>query len=98
MPGALDWELEIRQTIKKSNGLVYVASEEAALSVYVRDELAIAPDRHIPVYAMWVRGDYWADCVPLGWGRTPYADGRGERFDGAVLSIIASLKRGNGGA
>jgi hypothetical protein len=93
MPGTSDWELEIRQNIKKSNGVVYVATEEAATSDFVRDELAIARDHHIPVYAIWARGDYWSSSIPLGWGRTHYADGRGDKFDGAVLSIIASLKR-----
>lgn len=93
IPGTSDWELEIRQNIKRSNGIIYIATEEAATSDFVRDELAIARDHHIPVYAIWARGDFWSSCIPLGWGRTHYADGRGGKFDGAVLSIIASLKK-----
>lgn len=93
MPGTLDWEREIRQNIMKSNGIVYIATEEAATSDFVRHELAIARDHHIPVYALWVRGDYWSSAIPFGWIRTHYADGRGDKFDSAVLSIIASLKR-----
>ena len=92
-PGTSDWELEIRQNIKRSNGVVYIATEEAATSPFVRDELAIARDHHIPVYALWARGDFWSDCHPLGWGSTQYADGRSDKFDSAVLSIIASLKK-----
>lgn len=103
VPGTRDWEREIRENIKKSNGLVYVATEEAAVSDYVRHELTIASDREIPVYAIWVRGDYWADCIPLGWDRTHYADGRRDKFgrdgfDSASLSIIAGLKRASGDA
>ena len=93
MPGTLDWEREIRQNIMKSNGIVYIATEEAATSDFVRHELTIARDHHIPVYAIWARGDFWSSCVPFGWIRTHYADGRGDKFDSAVLSIIASLKR-----
>lgn len=101
IPGAPDRDLVIRQNIKRSTGVVYIATKEAVTSTDVHDELAIARDYRIPIYALWARGDSWADCVPLGWSRTPYRDGRREKLDTAILavvlvfahSIIARLKK-----
>jgi hypothetical protein len=94
-PGTPDWEREIRQAITGANGVVYVASEDAATSQYVRDELAIARDNNIPVYPVWVRGDKWSSCIPLGWGHTQFVDGRDGKYDGAVRAITATLTKAN---
>jgi hypothetical protein len=96
--GTLDWEHEVRRAIASSSGVIYLGSENAATSEYVRDELTIARDEGIPVYPFWVRGNKWSRCVPLGWGRIQYVDGRRQNFDSAVQSIIASLRKANGGS
>jgi hypothetical protein len=65
-PGTPDWEREIRQGIAKSNAVVYIASEEATISRWVRGELAVADDEGVPIYPIWARGEKWSRCVALG--------------------------------
>lgn len=95
-PGTLDWEHEVRRAITASAGVIYVASEAAATSVFVRDELNIARDNQVHVYPLWARGSLWSSCAPLGWGQAQYADGRGDRLADALLAIAMQLAKDRG--
>jgi isopentenyl diphosphate isomerase/L-lactate dehydrogenase-like FMN-dependent dehydrogenase len=97
-PSTDDWEREVRRGIAASNGVIHIASQAAAESRYVRDELAIVYDNKITAYGIWADGDEKSSCFPLGWGTMHFADGRGNKYARAVQPIIASLKKANGSA
>lgn len=90
-PGTADWDREIRRGISAAKGVIYVASEDAAASPYVGDELAVARDNHVVVYPLWARGSKWSSCAPLGWGRTQYIDAREGKYEAAVRALVASI-------
>lgn len=90
-PGTADWDREIRRGIGAAKGVIYVASEDAAASPYVSDELAVARDNHVVVYPLWARGGKWSSCAPLGWGRTQYIDAREGKYEAAVRALVASI-------
>jgi hypothetical protein len=95
MPGTPDWEEAIREGIHSAQALIYVASPSGRASPYVRDELGVAHDAHIPVFPVWVSGEYWSAVAPLGLGHTQYVDARGDRYQTAIsdlLSAITSLR------
>ena len=92
-PGTADWEREIRRAITASKGVIYLASEDATASEYVRDELTIARDNNVTVYPLWVRGTTWSSCIPLGWGRVQYVDARSDKYASGLRHIVAQLTK-----
>ena len=87
-PGTPDWEQAIRQGITTARGVIYAASEDAAKSEYVRDELQVARDNKIRIYPLWMAGTRWSDCIPLGYGRIQYEDGRSDLEAGLQAVIV----------
>lgn len=92
-PGTVDWERSIRQGVIAARGVIYAASEDAAKSDYVRDELQIARDNSIPIYPLWITGTRWSDCMPIGYGKIQYADGRSD-LDIGVQAILSQVFHG----
>ncbi|HEX9038758.1 MAG TPA: SUMF1/EgtB/PvdO family nonheme iron enzyme [Ktedonobacterales bacterium] len=90
-PGAPNWQRAIRDGIAQASHVIYVASETAAESSYVYDEISLARGKGKPVIPFWARGTEWHDCIPLGWGLTQYVDGRGASFDAGFSMLLASL-------
>jgi hypothetical protein len=90
-PDTPDWEDAVRKGIAQATAVVYIASHDARQSVYVRDEIAIARQIQKPVYPFWAAGKHWHDCVPLGWGATQYADGRGAHYEQGLHELLAVL-------
>src|SRR5262249_145527 len=83
-PGQGDWEREIRKVIAASDGVIYVGSEDAADSTYVRSELPIAHNNNIIFFPIWAPADKVSRCAALSLGPAQYSDGRGDKFDSAV--------------
>lgn len=90
--GTPDWELAIREALRASKALIYIASPDAFASRYVNGELSIADNYKLRLFPVWVRGDNWADCVPLNHIKTQFEDARSDQ-DGAIEKLIASLGR-----
>ncbi len=90
-PGTRNWQIKVREGIAKAAHVVYGASETAALSDYVFDEISIARNKGKLVIPFWVRGDDWHDCVPLGFGATQRIDGRGVRYQAGLTELLATL-------
>jgi hypothetical protein len=67
-PGTPSWQIAVREGISQATHVIYVASETAALSTYLFDEITIAKNKGKPVIPFWARGEVWHDCVPIGWG------------------------------
>ena len=64
--------------------LLLIASPQTRSSRYVADELRIAELYGRRVYPLWVEGEQWMECVPLGWGGLQYLDARGEQYEGGA--------------
>ena len=97
-PGTPDWETALRDAIGKAHAVILIASEEARKSPYVKDELRLAHDvHHLPIYPLWVAGNQWINCIPLGWGGTQYIDARGgeAQYQTALHQLIAVLSGAN---
>lgn len=90
-PGTPDWENSVRDGIRASDAIVFIASPESALSLYTRDELRIARDNGKLVYPIWANGKIWSDCIPLGWGSIQYVDARESKYETAIYELTTQL-------
>jgi hypothetical protein len=92
-PGTPDWDEALRVAIKASDAVLLIASPASRQSPYVRDEIALARDAKKPIYPVWVRGDSWLDCVPMGMGSTQYVDLRGGTYTNGLTRLIGVLNK-----
>jgi hypothetical protein len=90
-PGDYDWEENLRHAITTCRALLLVASPNSRRSLYVRDEVQIAQSRKKRILPIWIHGDVWIDCVPLGMGFTQHIDSRGSRYDVAITELVQHL-------
>src|SRR2546421_3030179 len=74
--GHPDWEEALRKAMHAADAVLLIASPNARVSRYVKDELRIAEMYQRPVYPLWVAGEQWMDVVPIGWGGMQYLDAR----------------------
>ncbi len=90
-PGTPNWQVAVRQGISQASVVIYIASETAAVSPYVIDEISLARGKGKLVIPFWIRGDEWHDCAPLGFGLTQYTDGRGSGYAAGLAKLLAAL-------
>ncbi len=90
-PGTSDWEEALREAIGAASAVLYIASPNAWRSVYVRDELALARDAKKPIYPLWIAGERWMECVPLGYGSTQNLDLREDQYASGLARLIGAL-------
>ena len=90
-PRTPDWEREIRKAIAQSDFVIYIGSEAARESAYVRDELTIADDEGVTILRVWALGEKWMQCVPLGRGVGQRIDMRGEKYEINFQQLMESL-------
>jgi WD40 repeat protein/DNA-binding XRE family transcriptional regulator len=90
--GTRPWEQAQRAAIRAAGAVVLVATPHVQRSRYVPDELRIAEMYRRPVYPLWLSGEEWMECVPLGWGGTQYLDARGAAYAAALDQLVATLK------
>ena len=91
--GTPSWEKAIRQAIQESTAVVWVVSPASFVSPYVRDEISISRMRsERKIIPVWVDGDEWLNCVPIGTGEIQYADMRGARYKEGLDKLIKALK------
>lgn len=89
-PGTPNWQVTVRDGINQATVVIYVASETAAISPYVIDEISLARGKGKLVIPFWARGEHWHDCAPLGWGLSQYTDGRGASFSAGLANMLAA--------
>lgn len=90
-PGTPDWDQALRDAIREASAVLLVASPDSRRSPYVRDEVAIAKDAKKPIYPLWVAGDNWIDCIPMGLGSTQNVDLRDDAYNQNLPRLIGSL-------
>ena len=93
-PGTPGWELDARDAIRAARAVLYLGSPEARSSRYVADELRVAELYRRPIYPLWLAGEAWLECVPLGWGGMQYLDARGDGYAAALDEIVTLLRGG----
>ncbi|HEY8285659.1 MAG TPA: TIR domain-containing protein, partial [Chloroflexota bacterium] len=97
VPGTPSWEQALRDAIRAASALVLITSAATRASRYIGDELRIAELYGRRVYPLWVAGEQWMECVPLGWGGLQYLDARGSGYEAALASLAAELRQLSGG-
>ena len=93
LPGTPDWEQALREAIRASLAILLLASPHTRSSRYVADELRVAELYGRRVYPLWIDGEQWMECVPLGWGGLQYLDARGERYTTALTALATEIQR-----
>jgi hypothetical protein len=91
-PGTPDWDEALREAINHADAFILVASPNSRRSPYVRDEVALASAAKLSIYPLWVAGDNWLDCIPMGMGSTQYADLRGDAYSDGLRRVIGIFK------
>lgn len=89
--GTPNWQTKVREGIVQATYVVYAASETAALSPFVYDEINIARNKGKTVIPFWIRGTDWHDCAPLGFGASQYIDGRDAAYASGLAKLLATL-------
>ena len=89
--GTPSWEMSIRKAIQDCSSVIWVVSPASYDSLYVKDEITIARMKGRTILPVWVDGDHWMDCVPLGTGEIQFADMRGEAYQDGLKKLLEGL-------
>ena len=92
-PGTPSWEQAIRDAIKIADAFIYVGSEDARKSPYVRDEIALANAYKVKIFPIWADGKEWLECIPLGYGGWQYVDLRRDNFEHNLDKLLSEFKK-----
>jgi len=92
-PGTPRWEKALREAIRAAPIVLVAASPSTRDARYVADELRVAELYQRKVLPVWLDGDQWMECIPLGWGGSQYIDARDGRYEAAVREIVAAAQR-----
>lgn len=90
--GTFSWEKAIRKAIVESYAVLWIVSPASFDSAYVRDEIAIAKMYNTIIYPLWVDGEKWLECVPIGTGEIQNIDLRNDRYESGFASVLTVLK------
>ncbi|MBN8592369.1 MAG: SUMF1/EgtB/PvdO family nonheme iron enzyme [Anaerolineae bacterium] len=90
-PGTPNWERAIRAAIHDSSAVLWIVSPAAYESEYVSSELAVAEMYKRKIYPVWVDGDNWIACVPLGKHNIQNVDMRESRYPAGLEQLLAAL-------
>ena len=91
-PGTPDWEIAIRDGIRRSFAVVLLASPASSVSPYVRAEYTLARSRNLPVFPVWIHGNQWSESIGLDLVHTQYIDLRHDREDFGLQQLYILLK------
>lgn len=94
--GHPDWQAAIRLGIAAVDAFIYIASPDAAESVYVRAEVRIAQEdaranQTLAIIPVWARGDPWSRCAPFELMSAHYLDARGSKYSAARDDLLKTL-------
>ena len=93
LPGTPSWERAIRQAIKEATTVIWVVSPASYESNYVRDEITLARMEKRQIIPVWIDGEVWEQCVPLGTFAYHHADMRGKaRYPAGLKRLLEALE------
>jgi hypothetical protein len=75
--------------IEQATTVIYAASPDAASSVYVAHELAIAEGEGKTILPFWIRGERWYFCAPMDFDVAKHIDGSDAAWAGGLASRLA---------
>lgn len=91
-PGTPIWEQAIRNAIAGSYAVVLIASPHAKDGPYVQAELLLAESNGREIIPLWIEGDHWIDCVPMGLGSMQYINCRDVQYTTGIARLIKKLQ------
>lgn len=91
-PGTPDWEAAIRDAICSVRAVLLLASPSVSQSRYVKGELIIAELYQRRIYPIWIKGENWAEAVPLGIVSTQYIDARANYYKIALDKLVEEMR------
>jgi hypothetical protein len=89
-----DWQTEIREAIRTSNGVLYLGTPAARASRVIQGEVSIAKMYEKPVYPIFATGETWTDVALLELISMHYIDIRGERYAEGIARLARSIGQG----
>ena len=95
-PGTANWERQIRQAVAEAYAVVLLCTPNTASAPYVPAELQLAQSRECRIIPIWMDGEKWIECVPLGISNSQYIDARGERYSHGLKSLSTQLHKERG--
>ena len=91
-PGTPNYDQAIRQALQEAYAVLFLASPHAAASNFVPDEISLAINYKRRVIPVWIDGENYIDCVPLGMGKSQYIDARVKTYSQS-LSRLTDLSK-----
>jgi hypothetical protein len=91
-PGTPNWEARVRQAVAESYAVVLVCTPNTADSQYIPAELQLAEKSSCRIIPVWIEGENWIDCVPLGMVNCQNIDSRGERYATGLTALGPQLR------
>jgi len=92
-PGTPDWESNIRRAIYESYAVILVCTPNTANSQHVQAEAKLAQKHDRRILPIWISGDYWVDCIPLGLVNYQYIDLRAGSYASGLSKLVSQLRK-----
>ncbi len=92
-PGTPNYDQAIRHALQEAYAVIFLASPHAAASNFVPDEISLARNYNRRVIPVWIGGENYIDCVPLGMGTSQYIDARGKTYSHSLTRLIDLAKQ-----
>jgi len=90
-PGTPNWQKSVREGIEQAETVICATSPEAADSQYVGHELGIARDEHKEILLVWIRGEKWSRCAPMGYYYVQNIDARDATYPDGLAKLKKAL-------
>ncbi len=91
-PGTKDWEEAIRDAIRSSFAVLYLASPNSKESPFVNGELLFAQSHKCPIIPALIAGE-WIDSARLDMANTQYVSIRDNDYDSGIKTIAHKLSK-----
>ncbi|HEY1349049.1 MAG TPA: TIR domain-containing protein [Ktedonobacteraceae bacterium] len=89
-----NWQTEIREAIRTSDGVLYLGTPAARASRVIQGEVSIAQMYEKPIYPIFAVGEDWADVALLELISMHYIDIRGEHYTKGIAHLVGSIGQG----
>lgn len=89
-----DWQAQIREAIRTSDGVLYLGTPAARASRVIHGEVHLAKMYKKPIYPIFAVGEVWADVALLELISMHYVDLRGEHYTEGIVHLVRSIRQG----
>jgi hypothetical protein len=92
-PGTPNFDKAIRQALREAYAVLLLASPRIPNSNFVPDEISVANQYERHVIPVWIDGENYIACIPLGMGKYQYIDARRESYRHGLAQLIDRAKQ-----